>query len=272
MVSQVFQVFSMTSPEKDSAKMLQIFLLAPQMFDLHWQNFWVKENGPHSYLFLVKQSSTCTYVFFKKSRLLSLQQPPPGNLHWVWLSCELIPFIHIFASGLSWHSLSERWWSYVVQRLSPLSSKKISCLMQNQLYPVFDRIWWVIYISAISVHVFKKIFSFIKFIWYSYQRGQAATFPNTLSCLPSAFQSQDQSTPFIYFLNHWGSRELSQLLINYFNRAEKWTSSHLFFLLFLWDSKTVQIMCVLVSVRYVWLTVKGRESLSAGKGYLHFYI
>lgn len=123
MVSQVFQVFSMTSPEKDSAKMLQIFLLAPQMFDLHWQNFWVKENGPHSYLFLVKQSSTCTYVFFKKSRLLSLQQPPPGNLHWVWLSCELIPFIHIFASGLSWHSLSERWWSYVVQMLSPLKYK-----------------------------------------------------------------------------------------------------------------------------------------------------
>lgn len=66
MVSQVFQVFSMTSPEKDSAKMLQIFLLAPQMFDLHWQNFWVKKKKAHiSYLFLVKQSSTCTYVFFK---------------------------------------------------------------------------------------------------------------------------------------------------------------------------------------------------------------
>lgn len=123
MVSQVFQVFSMTSPEKDSAKMLQIFLLAPQMFDLHWQNFWVKKNGPHFVPFF-GQAIKYVYVHvFQKSRLLSLQQPPPGNLHWVWLSCELIPFIHIFASGLSWHSLSEQWWSYVVQMLSPLKSK-----------------------------------------------------------------------------------------------------------------------------------------------------
>lgn len=105
MVSQVFQVFSMTSLEKDSAKMLQIFLLAPQMFDVHWQNFWVKKKWPTFRTFFFGQAIKYVYVrVFQKVKITNT-------------------FIHIFASGLSWHSLSERWWSYVVQMLSPLKSK-----------------------------------------------------------------------------------------------------------------------------------------------------
>lgn len=146
-VSQVFRVFSMTSPEKDlslSKNTADIRFSSTDVW-LALTEFLGEKKMAHNLYFFFGQAIklSCimyTYILFKKSDYFAC-----SSLHHeiflesAWLLYKLIPFIHIFASGLSWHSLSERWWSYVVQMLSPLKSKfqeNFLCLMHNQLYPI----------------------------------------------------------------------------------------------------------------------------------------
>lgn len=101
-------------------------------------NWAVGEKDLFSFFFL---SSDEVVMRVFGVRLLPSQQPPPWNLLSFYLAIVWTNTLHPhFAAGLTWHSLSERWWSYLLQMLEwkwKVQTTFLGFDTEFEFYPLF---------------------------------------------------------------------------------------------------------------------------------------